>query len=95
MAETAQYSWVNQLVNNYNSQRTGNLFPAPGPYVLKKGDVPRGAGLSVKTMEHVEMDYAAPSGYEPKQTMMGKDGPYPVPSRVGARTFAGGRGYGL
>ena len=27
MAETAQYSWVNKLVNNYNSQRTGNLFP--------------------------------------------------------------------
>jgi hypothetical protein len=60
MAETAQYSWVNKLVSNYNAQRTGNLFPPPGPYVLPPGQVPRGAGLSVQTMEHVEMDYDGP-----------------------------------
>ena len=60
MAETAQYSWVNKLVSNYNAQRTGNLFPAPGPYVMQKGDVPRGAGLSVQVMDHVEMEQKTP-----------------------------------
>lgn len=64
MAETAQYSWVNKLVSNYNAQRTGNLFPAPGPYVMQKGDVPRGAGLSVQVMDHVEMEQKVPLGYE-------------------------------
>lgn len=63
MAETAQYSWVNKLVSNYNAQRTGNLFPAPGPYVMQKGDVPRGAGLSVNVIDHVELDYKVPPGY--------------------------------
>jgi len=68
MAETAQYSWVNKLVSNYNAQRTGNefpnklgnMFPAPGPYVMQKGDVPRGAGLSVQVMDHVEMEQKTP-----------------------------------
>lgn len=60
MAETAQYSWVNKLVTNYNAQRTGNLFPAPGPYILPPGQVPRGAGLSVQTFEHIDMDYNGP-----------------------------------
>ena len=60
MAETAQYSWVNKLITNHNALRTGNLFPAPGPYVLQKGDVPRGAGLSVQVMDHVEMEQKTP-----------------------------------
>jgi hypothetical protein len=60
MAETAQYSWVNKLVSNYNAQRTGNLFPAPGPYVLQKGDVPRGPGLNVNVLEHVELEQKTP-----------------------------------
>jgi hypothetical protein len=64
MAETAQYSWVNQLVSNYNAQRTGNLFPAPGPYVTQKGDVPRDAGLGVLAMDAVELQASVPSaGY--------------------------------
>lgn len=77
MAETAQYSWVNKLVSNYNSQRTGNMFPAPGPYVIQKGDVPRNAGLNVQTLEHVELDYQPPVGYGG--------------SSVGMRTHGAGR----
>ena len=64
MAETAQYSWVNKLVSNYNARRTGNMFPAPGPYVMQKGDVPRGAGLSVQVLDHVELELKVPEGYE-------------------------------
>ena len=39
------------------------MFPAPGPYVMQKGDVPRGAGLSVQVMDHVEMEQKVPHGY--------------------------------
>jgi hypothetical protein len=78
MAETAQYSWVNKLVSNYNAQRTGNLFPPPGPYVMQKGDVPRGAGLSVQVLDHVELDYEPPQGYGSRN--------------IGMRTNSTGRG---
>ncbi len=54
------------------------MFPAPGPYVMQKGDVPRGAGLAVQVLDHVELDYEPPSGYGATNT--------------GMKTFAGSRG---
>ena len=48
------------------SRRLTDPAVAPGPYVLQKGDVPRGAGLSVNVIDHVELDYKVPSGYGPE-----------------------------
>jgi len=42
------------------SRRLTDPAVAPGPYVMQKGDVPRGAGLSVKVMDHVELEQKTP-----------------------------------
>jgi len=55
---------LNELVIFFPvSRRLTDPAVAPGPYVLQKGDVPRGAGLSVNVIDHVELDYKVPPGY--------------------------------
>ena len=56
--------------------------------------MPRGAGLSVQVMDHVETEITEPVGYAPTNTRIVKGIPETVFSRSGARTFARG-GYGL